>query len=146
MKLKPEHLSGISFDSVRTDSVRFSRGDEPSTGGDWETVLPELELTISSAANADAGAYSVTLTASFGGPFGWELAVGVTGLFSVPLGSDTSVDMTEFVRIQGVAILLPFLRSTVASISTDPVMGSLLLPPINVLSLVRNPDEADPAD
>lgn len=49
-------------------------------------------------------------------------------------------NIKQFLSLQGVHILYPYLRSTVSSITTTAMVNPIVLPVVNALTLFDNPD------
>ena len=71
-----------------------------------------------------------------------EIKVFVCGVFGVT-GDPPTVALTDFVRLQGPAILLPYAREVITSMTGRSFFGPQYLPPLNVVKLMSkmNPDE-----
>lgn len=76
-----------------------------------------------------------------------EIRVTMNGRFA-PTGAKQEVPLETFVRYHAPAILMPFIREVVSGLTARGFFGSLLLPPINVQSLMEqqaaNVNEAPP--
>ena len=68
-----------------------------------------------------------------------EGSFAVCGAFRV-LGNGVTVQLAEFVKAQGPAILFPYLRECIASLTGRGPFGALALPPVNVLGLMKDVD------
>ncbi len=51
-----------------------------------------------------------------------------------------TVPLTDYVKLHAPALLLPFLRETIASLTGRGLHGAFYLPPINVASIMRGVD------
>lgn len=69
-----------------------------------------------------------------------EIRVTLVGRFS-PAGEHQEVDLKSFVRFHAPAILMPFIRETIASLTGRGFFDPLVLPPLNVQRLM---DQQDP--
>lgn len=65
-----------------------------------------------------------------------EARVSICGRFRVN-GQPKTVDFRSFVKTQAVAILFPFAREALASLTTRGFYGPFLLPPMNVARLLE---------
>ncbi|MCC6649885.1 MAG: protein-export chaperone SecB [Candidatus Eisenbacteria bacterium] len=70
-----------------------------------------------------------------------EAAVLLTGQF-VARGEGLSVPVVAFVSAQAPAILLPWARECISSLTGRGFFGQFMLPPLNVLTLMSNVDKA----
>jgi len=72
----------------------------------------------------------------------FKLEVSVVGLFEEMPGSPLKIQ--EFANIQAPALLFPYLRETVTSITAKSLVGPFILPPINVPALIKQANELKP--
>lgn len=146
MKVEEKNLTGIVFRSVETTRLRFERGPLPSESASWPELLPNLLLTVRSGISDDRSSCEVFLGCEFSGAEDWELAAEVRGAFAIPEGRESVVDIEEFTERHALVVLFPFLREAVASATASSNLGALLMPPINVLSLVEGEKEETEAE
>lgn len=66
-----------------------------------------------------------------------EIRVTLSGRFA-PIGENQEVPLDSFVRFHAPAILMPFVREIVTGLTSRGFFGALLLPPINVQSLMEH--------
>lgn len=66
-----------------------------------------------------------------------EAIVCLVGVFQ-RVGTTQSTDLLDFTRVGGPAILLPYLREALSSLTGRGYHGVLLLPPLNVLAMMAN--------
>ena len=52
----------------------------------------------------------------------------------------TTVSLLDFVSKHGPALMMPFVRETISSLTSRGLHGALLLPPFNVLAMMRSID------
>jgi preprotein translocase subunit SecB len=106
----------------------LSEGDQDmSFAWDWRVREPNLFEVL----------LGIGLAPTRGRPE--EVNVTVCGVFRV-LGKATSVGVRDFVRLQGPAILMPFAREAIGSLTGRGLFGQLLLPPINMQVLMEQQD------
>jgi preprotein translocase subunit SecB len=65
-----------------------------------------------------------------------EIRVTMNGRFA-PVGEKQEVSLDTFVRYHAPAILMPFIREVVSGLTARGFFGALVLPPINVQSLME---------
>ena len=53
---------------------------------------------------------------------------------------ETTVPLLDFVSKHGPALMMPFVREIISSLTSRGLHGALLLPPFNVLAMMRNID------
>lgn len=139
-KLDRAKQPGIRFVSVTVDSIRFQ--DIAST----TDKVKDLEFQISVPKSLPEVATSLVTTMAFRViPRGevssrFRLEVRVSGHFE----SDESpnLDLATFARHQAPSLVLPFVRELIANISARSRQGLVLVPPINVLALFPEREEA----
>lgn len=64
-----------------------------------------------------------------------EIMATIVGRFEQMPGS--SLDLKKFSEVNGPAILFPYLREAVSSVTAKSPIGAVLLPPVNIAALVR---------
>lgn len=127
-------VTGFSLDKVYC-SEQFAKvvppddlpqGPDPQIGlgWDWRIVGPRtFEVML-----------RVSLSPTRARPE--EVRVTLCGLFKI-IGPSTSVNVRDFVRLQGPAILMPYLREGVSSLTGHGYFGQWILPPFNVHLLMQ---------
>jgi len=70
--------------------------------------------------------------------FPFSLSVNVTGIFE--LENVHVDDRVSFAEVNAVAILFPYIRALVSTFTANANVPPLILPPINVVSLIENQD------
>jgi hypothetical protein len=68
-----------------------------------------------------------------------KISVSAVARFSVG-GGTQSAGFDEFVKLQAVAILFPFAREMVSSLTTKSFFGPVLIPPVNIVKLMEGKD------
>lgn len=63
--------------------------------------------------------------------------VKMVGIFEV-IGESQLKDLKEFGRINGAAIIFPFIREHITSLSQKGGMGNIILPPVNFANSIMN--------
>ncbi|WP_294822661.1 protein-export chaperone SecB, partial [uncultured Flavobacterium sp.] len=66
----------------------------------------------------------------------YEFKVKYVGVFEI--GSEVELPVEKFIQANGPAILFPFLREHIASMSLKANISPILLPPINFLKFQKN--------
>ena len=131
-------LSGYALIAVYTpvQELRHKDPGEPDTYGamnlawDWrfldESVF-EVRIAISIEPSRERSDF---------------VSVHVAGRFRKV--GDPTLELSDFVRIQAVAILLPYARQALSSLTSSTLSGAYYLPPINVFKLMEpfNPAKA----
>lgn len=131
-------LSGYVIERIYTlhQLLEHKDPDEPATHGlvdigwDWRLVL-----------DADAPTFEVRLTATIEPSEERDdfIAASVVGQFRQAVETPV-VPLLDFVRLQGPAILLPYVRQVLSSLTSVSYYGTYYLPPVNVQSLMADFD------
>lgn len=81
--------------------------------------------------------YTVELSIKFTNtkerPFPIDLFVKITGVFEFE--SDNEDEVKQFLKLQAVQLLFPYLRTMVSNITSTALMNSLLIPLINITEI-----------
>jgi preprotein translocase subunit SecB len=91
----------------------------------------------------DTGKLESILTAKFdsqepSAEKAFRLEVSVTGLFEeMP---ESALTIQQFAEVQAAALLFPYLREAVTTITSKSPVGPIILPPINVPALLKSGD------
>jgi preprotein translocase subunit SecB len=135
--LKP---SGYNLERVYVAEMSFI--GHPVSEGDPEALGTEMTLGFSFDWQVEEDlSFTVMLSATVE-PFRDRpetIAVTVNGLFRSADGTH-SVPVIDFIRFNAPALLMPFVRQTIALLTSQGLFGSLLLPPMNVLAMMQNVD------
>jgi preprotein translocase subunit SecB len=131
-------FTGYEIERIYTPHQLLEHKDpgEPATHGvldigwDWRLVL-----------DADAPTFEVRLTATIEPSEERDdlIAASVVGRFRQAVEAPV-VPLLDFVRLQGPAILLPYVRQVLSSLTSVSYYGSYYLPPVNVQSLMADFD------
>lgn len=137
--------SGYRFDWVLIREIHFSDSAKAAEAAPVKDV--PVDLNIEALISSEGRSCRVSLSVSFqlaaeGNERAPELRTKVEGQFSAV--GETSVSMEEFARVQAPAILLPFVREAVATISGKTRVGQILLNPMNLAAaLEQHPSESE---
>jgi preprotein translocase subunit SecB len=130
--------TGFAFDGVWLRSLRFEDPTPPPRPGTAITPRPvRINLTaIVELTDGDARA-SVKLRIVLEPTNAADKSIfeaSLEGVFRA-LDDEGKKKLGEFARVQGPALLIPFIRELVANTTARCATGPLLLPPINVYNL-----------
>ena len=70
----------------------------------------------------------------------FRVSVTYEGVFDANEGQEAG--LTEYMKVHALAMLVPYLRETLSSISARAGFPPLILPPLNVVALARQLDES----
>ena len=126
------YVSEQQYEQVDPDELRESKGDDDrnvTVAWDWRPLAPrrfEVVLEVSVEAVKQAP----------------ELArVRLLGLFEA-VGHKPTIDFVEFLRFNAPAILFPFAREAISTMTGRGPNGAFHLNPINIHGLLSNSDMA----
>jgi preprotein translocase subunit SecB len=121
---------GIKFSAVYITDYHFKSLDRHK-GRPGEFVL---NLTYQTALSEDNNQLICKLTVEIAPPPGekllFELSVTIQGIFEQE--ESATLKLEEFAKLQAPAILFPFVRETIHSMTSRTPYGPILLKPINV--------------
>lgn len=66
-----------------------------------------------------------------------KMRVKMVGIFEV-IGESQLTDLQEFGRINGAAIIFPYIREHITNVSQKGGMGTIILPPVNFTKIDNN--------
>lgn len=101
---------------------------------------PEVELNINMNANDQKENYStqldITVLMKHDNIDVLKLETSFVGLFSVD-NKQQNMDIANFLENHSPALMFPFIREHIASITQKAGVGPVLLPPVNILALIK---------
>lgn len=128
---------GISFDSIMLVKENFWRGYNVP-----EESEPKLEfgLTWNIENNKYVVGLSTTLKLIHEEAEVLVLENEFIGLFSI-IECSPNMDIEQYVKNNSAALMFPYVREHISAITQKSGVKPVLLPPINVLALVKNLDK-----
>ncbi|HLS34791.1 MAG TPA: protein-export chaperone SecB [Bacillota bacterium] len=87
-----------------------------------------VHLTVSVFEDAEENNYPFSLT------------IDITGVFELK-NVDDEVERKKYAEVNAVAILFPYIRSLISTITANVNIPPLILPPINIVKLIENEEE-----
>ena len=123
----------ISLEKYEIEEITYSRIVDES---DFQSE--NLQVSVKSGLTEDKKFGKVTLEAKF---FDDEKNKKVSARISGYYTINVEVDSEKYIAINGTAILFPYLRSAISMISTLDSQDAVLIPTINVLSILENQEE-----
>lgn len=135
-----EHRSVLSFKHVFIDEIIFERKENYN----FREKL-NFKLGCSIEFNEEKSCYIVKLTTELGNKDNTEesyLKVCVAGEFNIEFNNEITDDVKEIlIKKNTISILFPYLRSYISSITSQTGMKPIILPTINVNTILQNTDE-----
>ena len=123
----------ISLEKYEIEEITYSRIVDES---DFQSE--NLQVSVKSGLTEDKKYGKVTLEAKF---FDEEKNKKVSARISGYYTINVEEDSENYIAINGTAILYPYLRSAISMISTLDSQDAVLIPTINVLSILENHEE-----
>ena len=123
----------ISLEKYEIEEITYSRIVDDS---DFQSE--NLQVSVKSGLTEDKKYGKVTLEAKF---FDEEKNKKVSARISGYYTINVEEDSEKYIAINGTAILFPYLRSAISMISTLDSQDAVLIPTINVLSILENQEE-----
>jgi preprotein translocase subunit SecB len=123
---------GIKFDNVILKQLEFSRKPEIPAKSKLDM---NFRAKVSVAPNGKMMTYELAcqiedIMKSF------KIKCSLLGFFSVEEGQE-NMTLDEFAETNAPAMIFPFLREVIVSITTKAGMPPLLLPPINIYAMLK---------
>lgn len=125
--IKEKH-SGFKVESILLTDSSFSRR------GIINFKDSKQEVTFETGVGTKENTVNVKLTTTvlnrYDGEEQYKIEVSMVGVFK-RTGDSVIIDNEQFGRINGAAIIFPFIREHIANIALKAGLGSLILPPVN---------------
>ncbi len=125
--IKEKH-SGFQVKSILLTESNFSRKGKINFENSQQEV--SFETGVGSKDNIVNVKLTTTVINKFQDEEQYRIEVSMVGVFK-RTGDSQIVDNEQFGRINGAAIIFPFVREHIANIALKAGLGSLLLPPVN---------------
>ena len=125
--------------SIVTNEIHFSTNNLPL--GSYQMV-PNIKRRVGRL-STDSNKYGVELMVDIKDTpeqrFPLNLFVKITGIFEID--GENEEEINEFLKLQGVQMVYPYLRSLVSNITSSSLLQPIILPIINVLDFKEISDE-----
>lgn len=128
-----EIFSELRLDNVVFDHIEFDRKDFKKSNAD-----PEIRLKVQVGENEDS-VHRTNLICIITKKDEYDINISLSGYFTFQ--SDSSLDekkKKDIIENNTVSILMPYLRSEITLLTTQPDMEPVVLPVINVRNLMKN--------
>ena len=119
-------LKAIVFDKIEFQRKGFKNNNNPS-----------FTINVQIGRNREDD-YKVTLTINADKEDEYFLSISLSGFFNIE--DDKNIDSSlkrDLINKNAVAILMPYLRSEVTLLTSQPEMDSIVLPPFNINKLMQ---------
>jgi preprotein translocase subunit SecB len=122
---------GVSFDGVILKALHFERNPQV-------IEKPSLQVTLTNAVgmSEDKRNLSIEATVDIVDPSNksFSLKATVVSLFST-IGGQENMSLEEFAKVNGPALLLPYVREIVANTTLRSGLRPVLIPPFNLQAI-----------
>ena len=119
-------LDNLVYDRIEFERKGFKNSNKASFG---------IQIQIGEDEQKN---YKVTLTLKGEKPEEYELLISVSGFFMIEKDDGVSDEMAEaLINSNAVAILMPYLRSELTLLTSQPGMDSVVLPPFNINKMLE---------
>ena len=123
----------ISLEKYEIEEITYSRIVDES---DFQSE--NLQVSVKSGLTEDKKFGKVTVEAKFfDDEKNKKVSARISGYYTINVEEDSE----KYIAINGTAILFPYLRSAISMISTLDSQDAVLIPTINVLSILENQEE-----
>jgi len=130
---------GILFDDIILKELVFSRKEGFSDRPDLDV---QLESNVSFSPDEDRLIYEMSCGIKDESDF-FNIRCTMIGFFSVIEGKE-NMSLKEYSNLNAPAAIFPYIRETIASTTTRAGIPPILIPPINLNLLKRNPKGDSP--
>ena len=129
---------------LQMNDLFFSKFDFVQTRGDTNTDY-ETSFRIEYAANnQDSAKFRVTiLTLVKNKTESMHVNLETVGIFTIDSSENDKNLIEHLLKENTVAIMLPFIRSQISLLTTQPGLSPVMLPPINVNALLDSTEEKE---
>lgn len=122
--------SGFNVESILLTESSFTRK------GKINFSESEQEVSFETGVGSKDNTVNVKLTNKLKDEEQYKIVVSFVGVFK-RTGNSQILDNEQFGRINGAAIIFPFVREHIANIALKAGLGSVILPPVNFTKINR---------
>ena len=121
--------SGFILKELILMESSFRRSEKLSYDNNPENYF-NVDVGVATTEESIVVSEEVKVLQNFKGEKQFDISVKMVGIFQ-RIGESSLTDDNEFGRINGAAIIFPFIREHIANIAMKGGLGNLLLPPVN---------------
>lgn len=129
-----EKQSGFKVESILLTESGFTRKGKINFSESEQEV--SFETGVGSKDNTVNVKLTTTVTNKLKDEEQYKIVVSFVGVFK-RTGNSQILDNEQFGRINGAAIIFPFVREHIANIALKAGLGSVILPPVNFTKINR---------
>lgn len=130
MDKKNKMESGFQINQLLLLESNFKRLNKVQFEGD----IPELKIDINTEVGVQGKVISVeetvTITQKYNDIEQFSFSVKMAGLFEC-IGDSSLTDYDDFGRVNGAAIIFPYIREHITNLSLKAGLNPIVLPPVN---------------
>lgn len=128
---------GISFDSIMLVKEDFWR--DPYVP---DEIIPDLKMNMNwgNQDNHYVVELTVNLSLYYENSERFKLHSKFIGMFSILVGSE-NMEIENFIKNNSAALMFPYIREHISSVTQKSGIRPILLPPINVIALLNNSEK-----
>lgn len=129
--------SGFAIQNIILTESTFTRINNAV----FEGVENKMNINVNVSVNSPdiTVEETVDLVQTHQGKEQMEIRVKMVGLFQM-VGESQIKDLEAFGRINGAAIIFPYIREHITNVSLKGGMGTIILPPVNFTNSIKNED------
>jgi preprotein translocase subunit SecB len=132
-----QHKSVFKLLDLHFETLRFQKTGDATTG--------DLRINFNREFQQDAGGnYIVRLRLDGGVDEIFSVALSMVGVFQFA-PQEGAPKAEQVMKVNAVSILFPYLRSQLTLLTTQPGIAPVVLPPINVVSLLEDLEKQEQA-
>lgn len=124
--------SPLSMEHIVFDRIEFIRH-----GFQQKNTEPVFKLEIKIGKDTSLERYKVTLVLRCEKRDEYDIEISLTGFFYINEDSDIKFDKNTLVQQNAVAILMPYLRSELTLITSQPELEPIVFDVINVAEMMK---------
>lgn len=123
------------FEDRLFEAAILTSGDPPAEVADAENVSISTKIGVFVAQDERSALVQLAVAVEPEAQPTWTATVEVVGRYSV--GEHPIIPVQRFAWNNGIAYLVPFVREKLASLTSQSIFGTFLLPPLSVPALLR---------
>lgn len=133
--------SGFRIDNILLLNVDFSRVNNVVFDGDIQNKL-DIHTDVAVKDNQVIVSEEVSVIQTFKDVEQVKIRVKMVGMFT-RIGESEIKDLEAFGRVNGAAIIFPFVREVITNTTIKAGLPAIIIPPVN---FTKNPEPANPEE
>ncbi len=129
---------GIFFENIILKDLKFSRSPKGVEKPDID-----IEFKVNSTISEDKNLLIIEIfTHLKDKKESFELDFAMIGRFGV-ISDKENMSLDQFIKVNGPALMVPYIRETISNITMRSGLKPVIIPPINIVSMVQNQEKAE---